>query len=312
MKFENELRDVEFDDSVASRDPSTGKVFTKVISIADVEFASSKVIKAGRFDLTSVRLAGMQRVMPNLFGALYTTEADEQGNHFYRVMLRTSQRHSSRQKLWLVNRIEEIALSHFGNDVESPTAKPETTGFYVLLSRLVFSILRDQYWTFAVAVLGISLVMLLAFRDLRLAMIALVPNLLPILVVMGSLGWLGIKINMGAAMIAAVSLGLSIDSSIHYLWSWQRWRDTGLSVADSIVEAQLRVGRAVVFSTLALVLGFTSLCFSEFVPTIYFGALVGATMLGGLFGNLVVLPILLHIAYGSRDRKAKAKVEPTE
>ena len=113
-------------------------------------------------------------------------------------------------------------------------------------------------------------------------------------------------------MIAAVSLGLSIDSSIHYLWSWQRWRDTGLSVADSIVEAQLRVGRAVVFSTLALVLGFTSLCFSEFVPTIYFGALVGATMLGGLFGNLVVLPILLHIAYGSRDRKAKAKVEPTE
>lgn len=71
-------------------------------------------------------------------------------------------------------------------------------------------------------------------------------------------------------------------------------------MAESIVETQLQVGRAVIFSTLALVLGFSTLCLSEFVPTIYFGALVSATMLGGLFGNLVVLPVLLNLIYRKR------------
>ena len=296
-KFQQELRGLRFPEDVPGEKQGEFAL-SKVISIVDVNNASGKVRTVGMVPL-SLRLRAMEALMPNMFGSLYTKEPDAQGRHYYRVMLRTGQRQSSDQKEWLTSRIQELANERFPTSEES--IGPETTGFFVLLSRLVQSILRDQYWTFGLAILGIATVMTLAFRSIKLAMIAMVPNLLPVLVVMGTLGWLGIKINMGAAMIAAVSLGLSIDSSIHYLWSFQRWRDTGLSVDESIVEAQLRVGRAVVFSTLALVLGFSSLCLSEFVPTIYFGALVGATMLGGLFGNLVVLPILLHLVYGGHD-----------
>ena len=68
---------------------------------------------------------------------------------------------------------------------------------------------------------------------------------------------------------------------------------------QSLVEVQQTVGRAMVFSTLALVIGFTALCTSDFIPTVYFGALVSLSMLGGLFGNLLVLPLLLSIV--SRD-----------
>jgi predicted RND superfamily exporter protein len=110
---------------------------------------------------------------------------------------------------------------------------------------------------------------------------------------MGLLGWLGLKINMGAAMIAAVSMGLSVDSSIHYIVSYRRARVAGKSVRESLEEVQSRVGRAMVLSTLALIVGFAVLCTSEFIPTVYFGALVSLAMLGGLAGNLVILPLLL-------------------
>jgi len=136
--------------------------------------------------------------------------------------------------------------------------------------------------------------LLIAFRSIRWTLIALVPNALPILMVMGLLGWLGLKINMGAAMIAAVSMGLSVDSSIHYLASYRRERVAGRSVSEALNLVQQSVGRAAVLSTLALIVGFMVLCTSEFVPTIYFGALVSLAMFGGLAGNLIVLPLLLH------------------
>jgi predicted RND superfamily exporter protein len=117
---------------------------------------------------------------------------------------------------------------------------------------------------------------------------------------MGMMGWLGLKINMGVAMIAAVSLGLSIDSSIHYLTSFQRARRSGKSVRESLADVQQTVGRAVIFSTLALIVGFSVLLTSNFIPTVWFGGLVSAAMLGGLAGNLVVLPVLVTLVMPSK------------
>ena len=121
------------------------------------------------------------------------------------------------------------------------------------------------------------------------------PNALPIVVVLGTLGWLDLKLNLGAAMIAAVSMGLSVDSSIHYLLAIERRRRDGMSYGASLHATQQDVGRAVVFSTLALVVGFLVLCRSEFMPTVYFGLLVSLAMLGGLLGNLILLPLLLRL-----------------
>jgi predicted RND superfamily exporter protein len=90
-------------------------------------------------------------------------------------------------------------------------------------------------------------------------------------------------------------MGLSIDSSIHYILSFQTERAQGKSVHHALAAVHHSVGRALIFATLALIAGFTVLCFSEFVPTIYFGSLVSLTMLGGLAGNLVVLPLLLKL-----------------
>src|SRR5690606_7024814 len=134
----------------------------------------------------------------------------------------------------------------------------------------------------ATGVIGVMLVA--ALRSVRLALVALVPNFLPILVVMGLVGWLGLRLNMGAAMIAAVSIGLSVDSSIHYLNTFARLRRGGHSVRQALHETHQSVGRAAFFSTIALMAGFLALAGSQFVPTIYFGVLVSLAMLGGLIG----------------------------
>ena len=199
-------------------------------------------------------------------------------------------------------RVSAAARESFGGNLFTRELPAEVTGLYVLLTNLIESMLRDQWITFVAATLGVAAVLLIAFRSLKLTLIALVPNVLPIVVVMGLLGWLGLKINLGAVMISAVSMGLSVDSSIHYLAAFRRACRGGKSVAEALDEVQQQVGRAMVFSTIALVIGFLVLCISEFMPTVYFGALVGLAMLGGMAGNLIVLPLLL--SWFVRDEKA--------
>jgi predicted RND superfamily exporter protein len=272
---------------------------TKVISLADGVVAAAPKdpdrLPDGvrRTVMVNVALRLFARKTPAFAEALHGEDPEQPGRHFVRIMLRARERQPSRQKQQIIRQVERISRQEFPPTADSPGA--EVTGFFVLLTNLIHSVIRDQWTTFAVAITGIGLMMLVALRSLRLALVALVPNALPILVVTGLMGWLGLKINMGAAMIAAVSLGLSIDSSIHYITAFRRIRDEGKSLHDALAAVHQSVGRAVVFSTLALLVGFTVLCTSQFVPTIYFGALVSLTMLGGLAGNLVVLPLLLKL-----------------
>jgi predicted RND superfamily exporter protein len=91
-------------------------------------------------------------------------------------------------------------------------------------------------------------------------------------------------------------MGLSVDSSIHYILSYQRARrEQGHGTIGALHVAQSGVGMAMVFSTLALLVGFSVLATSEFMPTVYFGALVSLAMLGGMLGNLLVLPLLIRL-----------------
>jgi predicted RND superfamily exporter protein len=174
----------------------------------------------------------------------------------------------------------------------------EVTGFFVLLAQLVDRMLADQWLTFLLAAAGIFLLLAVAFRSPLVAAIALVPNALPIFVVLGLMGWCGARINMGTAMIAAVSMGLSVDSSIHYIAAFRRRLAADGACTAALGTAHQTAGRAMIFSTLALVVGFLALTTSGFMPTVSFGWLSCLTLLGGLVGNLVVLPVLLVLATG--------------
>ncbi|MEX0585468.1 MAG: MMPL family transporter, partial [Pirellulales bacterium] len=240
------------------------------------------------------------RQLPQLYESLHSEDPAAPGHFYCRIMLRAHERETAQAKRELIAAVERIAAEEFPPNSAPHQEAPEVTGYYVLLVHIIDSVLRDQWFTFGVSAASIAAALVIAFRSLRLAVAAMVPNLLPVFAVLGLLGWSGLKMNMGAAMIAAVSLGLSVNSSIHYIAVFVRARRRQASIADALDQAQQSIGRASVFATIALVVGFSALCLSEFVPTVYFGALVALAMLGGLAGNLVVLPLLLSWLEQSR------------
>lgn len=276
---------------------------TKVMSIVDALDAATlgqleRVPEALRDPMIATGLAQVEARYPAMFRSLVAAAPDRPDEQFVRIMLRSLERQPADSKRAVIDQARSIAQQEFtGADV---------TGFFVLLTRLIDSTTRDQWLTFAASTGGIFLMMVVAFRSVPLALIALVPNALPIFVATGLWGWLGLKVNMGAAMIAAVSMGLSVDSSVHYITVYLERRRAGDDFRTALDAAHQTVGRAMFFSTMALVVGFSALSLSEFVPTIYFGVLVGITMLGGLAGNLVVLPLLLTLLAGREAQAAAA------
>jgi len=271
---------------------------TKVISLSDLANTSG-------FNQT-MSLMVMQRRMPEFYSALYGIDP-ESGHSYFRIMLRARERQSANEKQALIEQVTRIVREELPATETRPAV--EVTGFFVLLTNLIKSMVRDQWYTFAIACLGIWLMTTLAVRNPIYALVALVPNAIPIVLVLGAMGWLGVRMNMGAAMIAAVSMGLSIDSSIHYITSFRRSLAAGRNVPDALREVQQSVGLAVVFSTIALIIGFSILATSQFVPTIYFGVLVSFSMLGGLLGNLILLPLLLDATtFGKRRNSSPPSV----
>jgi predicted RND superfamily exporter protein len=246
----------------------------------------------------------MRSYMGEVYHTLHARD-DQTGEYVFRILLRSRERQPSEQKKELIAAVERLAAEEFPPTGDAAGA--QVTGFFVLLTHLIDSLLSDQWITFAVATAGMWCVMLVVFRSPTLAAIGLVPSVLPVFVTMGTLGWLGIPLNMGAAVIAAFSMGLSVDATVHYIVDFQRARRRGWPFRESLDAAQQSAGRAAIFATLALVIGFSALCTSEFVPTIYFGALTAITMLFGLAGNLIVLPLLLRICVP--DRAAKTETD---
>lgn len=283
-RLEDRLRQLKVE---GEEGPAVG--LTQVLSLVDMLDAAALEPALARL-APEVRAAALGSVIPELARSLRAQGPPGQGR--LRIMLRTRERQPAEQKQRLIAAVERIAREEF----------PEgafVAGYYVLLADLVQSLLRDQWLSFALASGGIFLTMLVAFRSVRLAVLGLLPNALPIVVVLGGMGWVAwlgladVQLNMGAAMIAAVSMGLSVDGSLHYLFVYRRGRLRGQAPLVALAAAQQSAGQAMILSTLALVLGFAVLLSSPFVPTIYFGALVALAMAGGLVGNLVLLPVLL-------------------
>lgn len=287
-RFEQALRDK----VVCRENERTTAGLTKVLGLVD---ALDTVPRPNVLEDLVLRMQFqlLKRQMPAVCDQIYAADPEDDGQYYTRIMLRSKERQSSDQKRRLIEQVNEVSRQHFPAEKGRPGA--EVTGFFVLLTHLIDSVVQDQMLTLSIAVVAIAVMLTIAFRSVPLALIALIPNLLPIVAVLGIMGWTGLKINMGAVMIAAVTMGLSVDAEIHYLTAYRRYRRQGMSLLESLERVQLGTGRAIVFATLALVIGFGGLCASDFVPTIYFGGLVGLSILMGLAGNLVLLPLLCYV-----------------
>ncbi|WP_347244009.1 hypothetical protein [Thermogutta sp.] len=296
----------------------------KVLSLADLRAALNSLPLPSAFSSRWTEdwaLRFVQMRMPGLYRALYTADPREPTRWWFRILLRSQERETGESRVALVRQVRQIveeewpriiqswphkepspaesrheAQASFTGDSMTSRIGPLVTGYYVIFGELVRGLVVQQGLSFIIAIVGMALLFAVAFRNLTWVFGVLFANLLPVVVLMGTLGWIGVRINMGSAMMAAVSLGLSVDASIHYLTAFQRALKAGRSITRALREAQNTVGPATVYATLALVVGFLSLTRSQFVPTADFGILVSWTMVGGLVSNLVLLPCLLSFS----------------
>ncbi|GBD37075.1 Putative membrane protein YdgH [bacterium HR36] len=150
------------------------------------------------------------------------------------------------------------------------------------------------------------LMALVAFRSLMLALIAMVPTVLPVLAVIGTMGWAGLPVNIATAMLASVAMGMTIDSSILYLYRLREEQAAGHSFAEALVRTHCTTGAALIVASVALVFGFCVLTRSRFLPLVHFGFLAALALLGGVIGNLVLLPLLLRLTHRREWQQLRA------
>jgi hypothetical protein len=167
------------------------------------------------------------------------------------------------------------------------------TGTFVVFSNMSTTLVRHQAQGLGVALILILGVMAIQFRSIRLGLLCAIPNGAPVLAVYGLMGWSGIALSVPTAMIASVAIGTIVDNSIYLLARFREAFAQQPDYVEALIAMVYASGRAVVFSTLTLAVGFFVGVFSSFVPTVQFGLLTGAAFLLGLISQFVLLPLSL-------------------
>ncbi len=266
-----------------------GPALTKVVAATDgldlipqIPFFSA--------DLSSKAIQ-LNRIQSEFLPSLYNPDAGRM-----RIILRAYERQSSEEKQQLIDRVGELAR------IEFPEAK--VTGLFVLLTFLIESLLHDQWTDLLLGAISLVTIMTIAYRSLWMGVVSLVPNVIPIVLLLGAMGWLDIPVNIGTAMISSDTMGLTIHDSIFYLSAFLRARRSGLDFPNALQHVQSEVRQPLLYSNIALIVGFLVLATSHFVPLIYFGVMVSVAIAGGLAVNLLLLPLLLQLGerFGKQDK----------
>ena len=167
------------------------------------------------------------------------------------------------------------------------------TGTLVLMTGTTSDIVAGQIKSLTLALGIIFLVMTAMFLSTKIGFFAILPNVLPIMIFFGVMGWSGIYLNQGTSLIAAIALGIAVDSTIHYMARLNLELRGETDQAAAVVRTLRTVGVPIVYTTIALFFGFLTFSLSNFVPIQNFGLLAAVTMATALGANLVLLPALM-------------------
>ena len=167
------------------------------------------------------------------------------------------------------------------------------SGLLVLYNNMLQSLFKSQIKTIGVVMLGIAIMFLVLFRSITLSIIGILPNLLGAGVVLGVMGGAGIPMDMMTITIAAITIGIAVDNGIHYIYRFREEYALTHNYVETLHVCHSNIGKAVFYTTMTIIFGFSILMFSNFIPTIYFGLLTAAAMFIALLAALTVLPKLI-------------------
>ncbi len=208
-----------------------------------------------------------------------------------RITLRVKETDKNLRRNELLKKIE----NHLVNELEFEPQQVNLTGVLVLYNNMLQSLFQSQIVTIGAVFFGILIMFMVLFRSLTLSLIALIPNMLAALVVLGGMGIAGIPLDMMTITIAAIAVGIGVDNAIHYIYRFRREFSVEKNYIKSMHNAHGSIGRAMYYTSATIIIGFSILAFSQFIPSIYFGLLTGLAMLAAIISSLTLLPKLILV-----------------
>ena len=264
-----------------------------ITSIAD--FTKIAQVVNGK-PLTEYELTALYKSLdPNLQQALFGAYFSEVDNQI-RISMRVQDSTANLNRADLLAEIHQ-QLSDLGIDKQQYTL----TGLFILYQDVLSRLVDSQILTILIVYGAMAITLMIIFSSFKIALISLIPNLITTSVIMGILGIFSIPLDLMTITIAAVAMGISMDDTIHYVHRYLE--ETKLNKTDSnewIKRTNLSVGYALIYTTTVIVIGFGSLVFSNFVPSMLFGLLTSIAMIVALLSDITTLPVLLRKYLGKR------------
>ena len=169
----------------------------------------------------------------------------------------------------------------------------QVSGLVVLYNNMLQSLFSSQILSLGVVMLGIALMLLILFRSFRLAIIGIAPNLLAAAIILGMMGWIRIPLDMMTITIASITLGIAVDNSIHYIYRFRSEIGHIGDYVETLHYCHANIGRAIFYTAITIIAGFSILMLSNFLPTIFFGVFTALGMAIALLASLTLLPRLI-------------------
>ena len=182
-------------------------------------------------------------------------------------------------------------------NIDSTLVDVRLTGTGYILDKNMTSISTNLTYGLLLAILIVSLLMGLLYRNIKMVLIALVPNVLPLLFLAAILGYAGIDLKVSTAIIFTIAFGIAVDDTIHFMSKFKLELNKGRSSLYALKRTYLSTGRAIILTSLIICAGFLLLLFSDFLGTFYIGLLISLTLLFAVFADLILLPVLVLFFY---------------
>tara|TARA_Y100000590_G_scaffold453843_1_gene599620 strand:+ start:55 stop:2421 length:2367 start_codon:yes stop_codon:yes gene_type:complete len=206
-----------------------------------------------------------------------------------RVSLRIKDSQENLRRNDLINQIEDDLKNKLGLSKD----EFKLGGILILFNNLLQSLFKSQILTLGFVMVGIFIMFLILFRNIKLSLIGVVPNFIAAFFILGIIGLVGIPLDMMTITIAAITIGIAVDNSIHYIYRFKEEFFKIKNYKKTLKLCHSTVGIAILNTSITIIFGFSILVLSNFIPTIYFGIFTGIAMLLAMISVLTLLPALL-------------------
>ncbi len=265
--------------------PQTGKVlsFSSIIDVA-TQLNNNKPL--GTLEMGVLYSKIPESIKTEIIEPYISIENNEA-----RISLRIIDSQENLRRNDLINKINYDLENQLG--IEKDQYK--LAGVLILFNNLLQSLFKSQILTLGLVMIGIFSMFLLLFRNIKLSLIGVVPNFIAAFFILGIIGHIGIPLDMMTITIAAITIGIAVDNSIHYIYRFKEEFNKIKDYKKTLTTCHSTVGVAILNTSITIVFGFSILVLSNFIPTIYFGIFTGLAMLLAMISVLTLLPSLLLV-----------------